>query len=115
MAKQTKNSFRYIEDNGGGLHLFVFDVNDKVVGGITNLEYAGEGEWDAVKDSMSIDALEEIRRWEGHMSDHGIDPAEFYAEIMGSDFGYNVVCDNGTLYPDTMGRAAEMYFGIDID
>ena len=61
MSKQTKNSFMYIEDNGGGLHLFVFDVNDKVVGGITNLEYAGEGEWDAVKDSMSIDALEEIR------------------------------------------------------
>lgn len=111
----AKRSYEYIEDNGGGLHLFVFNRAGKVAAGITNLEYAGAGEWNAVKDDLNKDAAATVRTWEGHMRDHDTDPAKFYAEINRSQYGYEVVCRDGKLYPDKMGRAASRYFGVSID
>ncbi len=108
----AKNTFTYIEDNGGGLHLFVMK-NGKVVDGITNLEYAGAGEWNDVKNDMMKDAVTAVRTWEGHMKDHSIDPKAFYAECMASEYGCKTVADNDGIYPSNMGRAAERYFGVE--
>jgi hypothetical protein len=108
----TRNTFTYIEDNGGGLHLFV-KKNGKVVDGITNLEYAGAGEWNDVKDEMNKDAVAAVRTWEGHMKDHDIDPKAFYAELVASEYGSKIVADSDGIYPNMMGRAAERYFGVE--
>jgi len=112
MNKTT--GYEYYEDNGGGLHLFVF-VDGKVVDGITNLEYARAGEWGDVKDSLDEDAVAAVRTWDGHMQDHGIDAAEMYKQVRASQYGFELVCDNGTLYVDRMGRAAQRYFGVETD
>lgn len=96
-----KTTYEYYEDNGGGLHLFVFS-DGKVVDGITNLEYAGRGEWNDVKDALDENAVSAVRTWEGH-----IDAAEMYAEVQASQ----LVCDNGRLHVDRMGAAARIYFG----
>jgi len=107
----NKTSYEYYEDNGGGLHLFIIK-NGKVVGGITNLEYAQAGEWHDVKDDLNDDAVAAVRSWEGHMKDHGINPVAFYREIAASEYGYYMVCANGTVYPDHMGAAGQYYFGV---
>lgn len=108
----AKTGYEYYEDNGGGLHLFV-TKNGKVVDGITNLEYAGAGEWNDVKDDLNKDAVSAVKTWEGHMKDNGVDPVEFYDQIMKSQYGYVEVCANGVVYPDGMGRAAQKYFGVE--
>jgi len=112
MNKTT--GYEYYEDNGGGLHLFVLE-NGKVVDGITNLEYAGKGEWNDVKDDLNENAVSAVRTWEGHMKDNDIDAAEMYAEVQASQYGYDLVCDNGKLNVDRMGAAAHIYFGVESD
>ena len=104
-------TYEYYEDNAGGLHLFVLE-DGKVVDGITNLEYADKGEWNDVKDDLNENAVSAVRTWEGHMQDNNIDAAEMYAEVQASQYGYELVCDNGKLFPDVMGRAARIYFGV---
>jgi len=101
-----KNTYQIIEDNGGGLHLFVFDADGNVIDGITNLEYAGKGEYNQVREGLAADPAAEIAGWDGHMEDAQVD----YLDITGYEYGWTVVCDNGTLYPDRMGAAAERYF-----
>jgi hypothetical protein len=114
MKMNKTTGYKYYEDNGGGLHLFVFE-NGKVVDGITNLEYAGKGEWDTVKDDLNENAVSAVRSWEGHMKDIGINAAELYDEVQASQYGYKLVCDNGKLYVDCMGAAAQIYFGVERD
>ena len=104
-------TYEYYEDNGGGLHLFVLD-NGKVVDGITNLEFCPKGEWNDVKDDLNSDAVKAVRNWEGHMRDNNMDAAEVYAEVQASQYGYDLVCDNGKLFPDVMGAAARIYFDV---
>jgi hypothetical protein len=108
-----KARYEYIEDNGGGLHLFIFDKKGNVVAGITNLEHAEAGEYKSVVRSLKRDPLAEVRRWEGHMAEQGIDPAKFYGEILQHKFGYDTVADSNGTYPQAMGAAAQRYFGID--
>lgn len=106
----TMVKFGYYEDNGGGLHLYVFaDVN--VIAGYTNLEYAGTGEWDNVKAGMMTDPLKEIGGW---VSDSRLEnPQEHYDELTSYDFGWQLVASEKGLYPDRMGAAARKYFGIE--
>lgn len=103
----AKYDYVYIEGNAGGLHLLVL-AGEKPVAGITNLEYATPGEWQIVKDGLSKNPLNEVRGWDGQMSEYGIDPAQVYDDLA----SYTVVCKNGVLYPSRMGRAAEIYFGL---
>ena len=98
---------QYIEDNGGGLYLFIFDANDKVLAGIENLEYAQAGEWHDVKDGLAADPLVEVGGWDGHLDN----PQEAYNSLVREQLGYEIVCQSGKLYPDSMGRAAQRYFG----
>jgi hypothetical protein len=107
----AKTAYKYFEDNGGGLHLFVFR-DGEVVDGITNLEYCQRGEWHEVKAELDEDAVEAVHSWDGHMRDNDIDAAEMYAEMRASDYGYDLVCDNGNLHIERMGAAARKYFDV---
>jgi hypothetical protein len=78
-----------------------------VIGGIENLEYAGEGEYRQVRNGLNADPLHEIGGWDGHMDD----PQDEYDHLTSYEYGWQVVCDDGTLYPDRMGAAAYHYFG----
>jgi len=101
------NSYQIIEDNAGGLYLFVFD-DANVCGGIINLEYADAGEYNQVAEGLSVNPLTEIAGWDGHMDD----AAATYAEVTSSEFGWAIVNNNGDLSTHKMGTAAQRYFGI---
>ncbi len=103
-------TYKYIEDNAGGLFLFVFDGNE-IIAGIQDLEHAQPGEWIEVKDALSADPIAAISTWEGHMDD----PETLWNDMLAYDYGYEPVCENGIVRPDHMGRAAQRYFGIDAE
>ena len=98
--------YQYIEDNGGGLFLFIFDAAGAVVECCSNLECAPFGEG---KDIDLTDPIAATEDWEGLLSN----PQRVYNEITGYEFGWRIVADQDGLYPDRMGRAAEYYFGIE--
>lgn len=108
-------TYHIIEDDGGGLYLFVFDGDGdgdgNVIDGIENLEYAQPGEYNEVETGLKNDPLAEIAGWDGHMDD----PAESYDQLTSYEYGWAIVCDNGSLYPDKMGAAANLYFFGDND
>lgn len=104
-----KNTYQIIEDNGGGLSLYVFDTSGNVVDGIYDLSFAQDGEYNQVRAELAADPLTEIAGWDGHLENAQVD----YDSLTNYECGWTVVCDNGTLYPDRMGRAAERYFAID--
>jgi hypothetical protein len=100
-------AYQYIEDNGGGLYLFVFDGGGALVAGIGNLEYAGAGEGAEVQDALRADAVAAVRTWEGQLED----PRPVY-DAFCADWTAKIVADERGVYPDRMGRAAMIYFGI---
>ena len=102
-----EHEYTFIEDNGGGLYVFVF-YGDQCVAGIENLEYASEGEWASVKAGLKENPLAEVGGWEGHLDD----PEKTYARLTERGYGYEVVADSHGMYPLRMGRAASRYFGV---
>lgn len=100
-------AYQYIEDNGGGLYLFVFDGDGNLVEGIGNLEYAGAGEGAEVQAALRADAVAEVRTWEGRLDD----PQTVY-DAFCADWTAQTVADERGVYVERMGRAAMRYFGI---
>ncbi len=99
-----KHSYQVLEDNGGGMFLFFFDENDKVVLGIENIEYAEPGDLDNI-------TLDEASGWESQLND----PAKAYKSITRYEFGWEVVADENGTYPDRMGGAALILFRVSED
>ena len=84
MAKQL--SYQVIEDNGGGLHLAVFN-GDECIWCSTNYEF--------IPDNLREDiaALQE-----------GADPLQD---------NWQIIADESATYPERMGVAGRMVFGLD--
>jgi len=97
--------YQYLEDNGGGLYLFVVE-DGQVLAGIGNLEYAEPGEWWSIREGLETDPMAEIDGWDGHLDD----PQDVYDDLKQQPLGYRVVCEDGETYPDDMGAAARRYF-----
>lgn len=112
--------YEYIEDSAGGLYLFVL-VDDEVVDGIGNLEYAPLDEWENQYRELSEgNPVEVIDRWDGHIGSEDCPcdctVAELYDELTSNMPAYGeIVCANGEIFPERMGRAASQFFGFDID
>ena len=107
--------FEVIETNGGNLILFVFGKDRQV-------EYAFSG-YEFMERGSLLGDLKAIRDGadpanDGWEIDREIDdPQGIYDSIQECEFpgGYDVVADNNGIYPDCMGYAAAMEFGIEID
>ncbi len=106
IGDKEMNTYEIVEDNGGGLTLYVFDGGGNVIDGIYDLAYAQPGEYDQVRAGLATDPLAEIAGWDGHIDS----PQDDYHRITNYDCGWVIVCNNGTLYPDAMGAAAQKYF-----
>lgn len=104
-----KHTYQVIEDNGGGLHLFIFDQNDKVIRGISNLEYLSHEDFMACINDL--DNGSDGSDWEGQYGD----PQAIYDEFNSSDFGSEVVGNESRTWPERMGRAAQIAYGVDGD
>ena len=102
-----------IEDNGGGLHLYVLD-GDRVVWAHDGYEYRQPGDLTADLNFLSA-GDDPATDWDG-----GIDnPQEVYEKTTSYEYGWKVVATlrNGEIemHTDLMGAAAQREFGVSSD
>jgi len=103
-------SYQVIEDNGGGLHLAVFD-DDVCI-------YYGSG-YEHRPDHLQEDiaALYSGRHplqdgWESDLPD-GYTPQQLYDELTSYEYGWEIIADDAGVYPERMGAAGRIVFGLD--
>lgn len=100
-------NYKVIEDNGGGLTLVVFGRNGEVQYLCNGYQFMKKGS--LVNDINALKNGEDPSCWDGNVDD----PQAAYDEINSFDFGFEVVADEDGIYPNKMGVAASLEFGID--
>lgn len=98
---KIKPKFEVYEDNGGGLHLVVWDKNKPYV--FHGYEYV-HGNLATDLKTLKDEGFN-IKYW-----DNEEDGKEFLQEVQKSQYGYIVVADNDGIYWDVMGGAAKDEF-----
>lgn len=106
----SKYDYSVIEDNGGGLHLFLFRPGtEEIAMGFTGFEGAPGS---LVTSLDSLDSGDSARSWDGKMDD----AQEQWDFFQSHDYSHQVIVygENGerTLKPDRMGRAGQIEFGV---
>lgn len=109
-------NYQVIEDNGGGLALVVYGENGKVEYMCNSYEFVPgqltEG-LQAIKDGA-----DPAKEWDGNIDpeDWGVDTLdEVYATFERTPCAWETIADNDGIYPDKMGRAGKLEFGIKDD
>ena len=112
MAK--KLSYQVIEDNGGGLHLAVFD-GDVCIWFASGYEHSPNR---LLEDIAALqDGADPVQDgWEPDLPD-GYTPQRLYDELTshkhGCERGCEIIADETSIYPHHMGVAGRMAFGLD--
>lgn len=108
--------YEVIEDNGGGLHLAVYDESgESVVYLHSGYEYiTGQ----LTKDLVELkNGAEPEKEWDGNCGgldfEFGEDPQALYDNITSYEYGWEIVANNDGIYPNKMGGAACLEFEID--
>lgn len=111
----TKYDYAVIEDNGGGLHLYLFAPGTETAAtAFDGFEYNPGSLLPALD---ALDAGDDARGWDGRKADAQAD----WDDLHKHDFGYEVICYRSTddaartIYPDRMGRAGQIEFGIETE
>ena len=109
-AGRTCLPFQVIEDNGGGLHLAVFD--DDVC-----IYYASGYEHSPAHLQEDMAALYSGRHplqdgWESDLPD-GYTPQQLYDNLTSFEYGWEIIADDAGVYPERMGAAGRIVFGLD--
>lgn len=102
-------SYQVIEDGGGALYLAVFNADDDIV------FFADGFETDPDNLRASIagaEAGDDVTRWDANGKSLDQMQAEYDA-LVSQQFGWSVVADQEGIYPDSMGAAAQLAFGVD--
>lgn len=102
-----KLTYQVIEDNGGGLTLVIFDSQNAVV-------YLHDGyEYNPGQLTEDLKALRHypspLSDWEGNSGT----PQADYDNLTSYEYGWQIVADNEGIYPDVMGAAARIEFGVE--
>ncbi|MEG1848663.1 MAG: hypothetical protein RR238_09370 [Lachnospiraceae bacterium] len=107
--------YEVLEDNGGGLHLTVFNKKG-------NVEYIHSG-YEYIKGQLREDIkalLDEsipVEDWEGNCGgldwEYGTDPQALYDGLTSDEYGCKIVADNDGIYSEKMGCAARIEFDIE--
>lgn len=108
MAKRL--SYQVIEDNGGKLHLAVFN-GEECIWFASGYEY--------IPDNLQEDiaALHSGRHplqegWEYYLPE-GYTPQKLYDELTSHKHSWKIIADESATYPERMGVAGRMVFGLD--
>jgi len=103
----TPLTYEVLEDNAGGLYLFVFD-GDKIKFGFENFEYSPVSLVGCLDELDNGAGENDVSGWEGQLPD----PQADYASLTGHEFGWEPVARNTgsgrELFPDRMGVAATL-------
>jgi hypothetical protein len=107
-TKNHKYAYKVVEDNGGGLSLYVF-WGGKVVYSHSGYEY-NHGQ--LTYDLDTLDAGTNVKGWDGCEAN----PQESYDNITSYEYGWEVVVSGGSgnrhLHKARMGGAAMREFGV---
>lgn len=107
----TPNTYTVIEDNGGGLHLYVWQ-DDQVVYGHSGYEH-NPGQ--LTNDLRELDFGSDVETWDGNEDDPQAE-WDYWTPEMQRNGGYQIVArgKNGerSIYADRMGAAARKEFNI---
>ena len=85
------------------MYLYFFEGN-RVILGLENIEYVQPGDLGNI-------TFDEASGWDSQLDN----PQEHYDNLTSFEFGWQIVADLDGVYPDRMGRAAEMVFGIEAE
>jgi len=108
MAKTL--SYQVLEDNGGGLHLAVFN-GDECIYYASGYEYIpGNLREDITALQNGADPLQD--GWESDLPD-GYTPQQMYDNLTSYEYGWEIIADEFDTYPWRMGAAGRMAFGLD--
>ena len=101
-------NYKVIEDNGGGLSIYVFD-GEKVIYSHSGYE---KNRGQLSYDLNDLDRDHSVDGWDGCEED----PQAAWDQLQSYNYGWKIVADNKdgdrTLYPNSMGTAARLEFGI---
>lgn len=108
LFKKITKKFCVIEDNGGGLTLVIFDDSNEVSYLHTGYEYIlGQ----LTNDLTELANGSDPSTWDGCEDD----PQEIYDNITSFEYGWEIIADNDGIYPQKMGAAGCLEFGIEIE
>lgn len=108
--------YKVIEDDGGGLTLVVFGKNEKV----EYIHDCYEVNYGQLRKDLEAlkNGADPAKDWDGNcygmvcQYDLKHKPQELYDAIISYEYGWKIVADNGGIYPDKMGGAAKIEFGV---
>lgn len=102
---KVETKFSAIEDNGGGLHLAVFEGSQCVA-------FFSGFELNLYSLVESINYLDEgFCDWEGNAEE----PQAVFDNLTSNEYGWDLVADNEGIYADKMGAAAQREFDVETD
>ena len=108
MTKQ-RLSYQVLEDNGGGLHLAIFDNNECIWFG-SSYEFIPDNlREDIAALQDGADPLQD--GWESYLPD-GYTPQRLYEEFTSHKYGWQIIADETNIYPHRMGIAGRIAFEL---
>ena len=102
-------SYQVLEDNGGGLHLAVFD-DDSCIWFASGYEHHPDSLQEdiaALQDNHPV-----ADKWESNLP-NGYTAQQLYDELTSYEYGWQIIADDAGVYPERMGAAGQRAFGLD--
>jgi hypothetical protein len=103
--------YQVIEDSGGGLHLAVFE-GDGVIYYASGLEYLPVADVQEMLQALRDGTNPVDDGWESDLPD-GYTPQRLYDELTSYEYGWTIIADETSIYPNRMGAAGRTAFGLD--
>ena len=102
--------YQVLEDNGGGLHLAIFD-GDACIWYASGHEHHPGGLREDIE--ALLDGGHPLRdKWESN-APAGYTAQQLYDELTSYEYGWEIIADESDTYPDRMGAAGRTVFGLD--
>ena len=101
-------TFQVLEDNGGGLHLAVFDSDDKCIWYASGYEHNSSGLREDIA-ALRDGAHPVDDGWESDLPE-GYTPQQLYDDLTSCEYGWKIIADESATYPERMGAAGRMVF-----
>ena len=115
VIKNIKLPFQVMEDNGGGLHLLIFNEDREPIYMSTNFEY-NRGELTKALVEIMGETPTQIKtiisHWESSYNENSWDIQEEYEKLTTDKIGVFTIVDNQGIYPALMGNAGAIEFKI---
>ena len=109
----TKNwlSYQVLEDNGGGLHLAVFNGSE-CIWFSSGYQFLPADNLQADIKALQAGANPLQDGWETYIPE-GYTPQRLYDEFTNFKWGWQVIADETGIYPERMGVAGRMAFELE--